>query len=88
MEPSAPPSLPPLADFVRVMAERLVSRPEALRITEVPDSGALVIELSAAPEDMGRLIGFRGRTVASMENLLAAAAALRGQRCSLEINEN
>jgi predicted RNA-binding protein YlqC (UPF0109 family) len=80
-------SLPPLADMVRLMAENLVTRPEAVRLAEVPDGDMLVLELSAAPEDLGRLIGYRGRTVASMECLLAAAAERRGIRCSLEINE-
>jgi predicted RNA-binding protein YlqC (UPF0109 family) len=45
----------------------------------------IVLELSVAPDDMGRIIGKEGRVANAMRTLLRTSAAKDGKRVNLEI---
>jgi hypothetical protein len=47
----------------------------------------VTVELSVAPDDMGRLIGRQGRVANSLRLLLKVAAAKQGKQASLDILE-
>jgi predicted RNA-binding protein YlqC (UPF0109 family) len=47
----------------------------------------MVLELSVAPEDMGRIIGKEGRVANAMRTLIRASAARLDKRVTLEIIE-
>ena len=71
-------------DVVEVVAQALASRPADVRVTEFDRRGTTVVELSMAPGELGRAIGRQGRTAAAVRTLASAAAALDGQRVSVE----
>ena len=51
----------------------LVDDVDAVEIVEAEDpDGTLVYEVRVAPEDMGRLIGRRGRTAKAIRTIIAA----------------
>ncbi len=59
-------------DLVQYIAENLVNHPEEVRITRKEAGRSLVLELSVASGDMGRVIGRSGRVANSIRALLRA----------------
>jgi predicted RNA-binding protein YlqC (UPF0109 family) len=74
-----------LKELVVTFARFLVEDPDRVFVRERTDKGRLVLELSVAREDRGRVIGRGGRTAAALRTVLDAVAARRGQSCVLEI---
>lgn len=64
----------------------LVDNPDDLEITETEgDRGATVLEVSVHPDDMGKLIGKRGRIIRSIRTLARAAGQRDGQNIMVEV---
>jgi predicted RNA-binding protein YlqC (UPF0109 family) len=64
----------------------LVDNPDELEINEVEgERGATVLEVSVNPEDMGKLIGKRGRIIRSIRTLARAAGQSEGQNIVVEV---
>jgi hypothetical protein len=76
-----------LKDLVDYLAKSLVDKPDKVSVTEVARDGALIYELRVAKEDIGKVIGKKGRTAQSIRTLLAAAGTKLGKRTTLEIIE-
>ncbi|MDM8518859.1 KH domain-containing protein [Anaerolineales bacterium HSG6] len=74
-----------LKDLTQNMARAVVSEPDEVKVEEVEGSSMVVIELSVASIDMGRIIGKEGRVANAMRTLLRTSAAKDGKRVSLEI---
>jgi len=71
-------------DVVEVVARALAASPEEVHVTEVDRRGTTLVELSMAPGELGRVIGRQGRTAAAVRTLASTAAAIDGQRVSVE----
>ena len=71
-------------DVVEVVARALAASPEEVVVTEVDRRGTTLVELSMAPGELGRVIGRQGRTAAAVRTLASTAAAIDGQRVSVE----
>ena len=69
------------------VSKALVDHPDEVEVEAIQEGGTLVLELSVAESDMGRIIGRAGRTAKALRALLSASAFRSGQRCSLEILE-
>jgi predicted RNA-binding protein YlqC (UPF0109 family) len=74
-----------MRDLLLAYARALVERPGRVSVEERAAEGDLLLELSVAPEDRGRVIGRRGRTAEALRTVLSAVARRRGTRCELEI---
>ena len=74
-----------MKELVEFMAKALVDNPAQVEVTEIAGSDTLVIELKAAKEDMGKIIGKKGRNAQAMRTLLNAASAKLKKRVVLEI---
>ena len=77
----------PGAQLVEYLARRLVESPDAVRVDEVEEDGALVIQLRVASEDLGRVIGRGGRIARALRTLARAGGAHGDRRVLLEILE-
>jgi predicted RNA-binding protein YlqC (UPF0109 family) len=73
--------------LVQEVAKTLVDCPDEVQVDAVPEGELLVLELTVAETDMGRVIGKSGRTARALRALLSAAAAKANKHCSLEILE-
>jgi predicted RNA-binding protein YlqC (UPF0109 family) len=63
--------------LVEYLGPWLLDEPDEMEINEAEgDRGAIVLEISVAPDDMGKIIGKRGRIIRSIRALARAA----GQR--------
>lgn len=71
--------------LVEYIAKALVHDPDAVVVREIEGRSATVYELSVAADDMGRVIGKRGRVANAMRTVLRVAAIREGRRITLEI---
>lgn len=77
-----------MKELIEFIAKSLVENPDAVTVNEeLDEEGAVLIKLSAAQEDMGRIIGKQGRTAKAMRTLLNAKATREDKRASLQIME-
>lgn len=76
-----------MGELLADIARRLVDRPDAVRVEELPDGDALVLRLHVAPEDVGKVIGRGGRVARSLRAILRAGSVRAGRRLVLEIAE-
>ncbi len=78
-----------MKELIHHIATSLVDHPEAVQVNEKEQEDLLLVELTVAKEDLGKVIGKQGRTARAMRSLLAAVAAGRdgNQRTRLEIME-
>jgi predicted RNA-binding protein YlqC (UPF0109 family) len=74
-------------DVVEVVAKSLAGRPDAVEVTEFERRGQLVIELTMAPGELGRVIGRQGRTAAAVRTLAAATGDLEGRRVVVDFRD-
>lgn len=75
------------ADLVEYLARQLVEEPDAVRVEEVEEDGALVLRLHVAEADLGRVIGRHGRIARALRALVRAGGAKADRRVLLEIVE-
>ncbi|MGF1504631.1 MAG: KH domain-containing protein [Chloroflexi bacterium] len=74
-----------MKELVEYIAKSLVDDPEKVVVREIEGSNSVILELSVAPDDMGRVIGRNGRVANAMRTLLKVMAAKQGKRVNLEI---
>ncbi len=67
------------------MVAALVEHPDAVVIEEVEDDQGVVLELTVHPDDVGKVIGKRGRTAKALRTLVRAAGALDDEDVTVEI---
>lgn len=73
-------------DFVDYVVRKLVDKPDSVQLTqEEKEANKVVFELKVDPEDVGKVIGRKGRTANAIRTLLSAVAAREGKRAILEI---
>lgn len=75
-----------MKELLEVIAKALVSSPDDVRVTErTEEDGTIVLELSVAPEDMGKVIGKKGRIAKSIRTVVKTAAARKDQKVFVDI---
>ena len=72
---------------VEAVARGLADKPDAVRVSEREARGQVVIELTMAPGDMGRVIGRQGRTAQAVRTLANAAAEMDGTKVSVDFRD-
>ncbi|ACN13221.1 putative RNA-binding protein (KH-type 1 domain protein) [Desulforapulum autotrophicum HRM2] len=76
-----------MKELILLIAKALVDNPDQVVVQEFAAQQTLVLELSVAKEDLGKIIGKKGRTVTAMRTILSCASAKRKKRAILEIVE-
>jgi predicted RNA-binding protein YlqC (UPF0109 family) len=74
-------------DVVEVIARALATRPEAVTVTEYERRGEIIVELTMAPGELGRVIGRQGRTANAVRALAATAMAGEGKSVNVDFND-
>jgi uncharacterized protein len=77
----------PLRAVVETVVRALVDKPDSVRVNETERRGMTVLELTTAPNDMGKIIGRQGRTAAALRTLVALTAEKHGKRAQLDIRD-
>jgi hypothetical protein len=74
-------------DLVELIAKALVDAPDQVQVAQIDGEQTTVLELRVAAEDLGKVIGKRGRTARAVRTLLGAAGMKQKKRFVLEILE-
>jgi predicted RNA-binding protein YlqC (UPF0109 family) len=74
-----------MAELLEWIARRLVDEPDAVRVETEERDDAVVFHLHVAPDDVGKVIGRRGRLARALRSLVRAAGARADRRFLLEI---
>jgi uncharacterized protein len=73
------------AELMENMARALVDRPEEVTVQELKGISTSVIELRVAKDDVGKIIGKKGRNADALRTILGAAAMKERKTYVLEI---
>ena len=75
-----------MKEMLEDIVSSIVTKPSEIKINEkTGESGVVILELSVAPEDMGKVIGRRGKVANSIRTLIKAAASKADRRVIIEI---
>ena len=69
------------------LARELVEDVEAIDVTASESRGETTLLIHASPQDLGRLIGRRGRVIQAVRQVARAAGAADGARINVEVAE-
>ncbi len=75
-----------MQDVIEYIAQSLVENPDQVQIESHRVGGTLYVDVTAAPDDVGRLIGRKGRTAQAIRLVAKAAAARQGLRIVVDID--
>ena len=67
------------------LASQIVDDPSAIHVDVEHGRGSLTLRLHVAPDDMGKVIGKRGRVAQSIRTLVRAAGAREGIGVNVDI---
>jgi len=77
-----------MGELLAYLARALVDEPDKVRVEEFEeDDGSLVLELSVADDDYGKVIGRGGRTAQALRAIVKAAAVKDNRRVLVDIVE-
>ncbi len=75
-----------MKDLLEILAKNLVDCPEQVSVSErVDDDGTVVLELSVAEQDMGKVIGKQGRIAKAIRTVVKAAAIHEDKKVAVKI---
>ena len=76
-----------MKELVEVIVKALVDNPDKVRATQLDGEQSSIIELTVAPEDLGKVIGKQGRNAQAIRIIIGAAGMKLKKRVNLEILE-
>lgn len=74
-----------MKELIEVLARALVDNPEQIEVREIEGEKSVILELKVAEEDMGKVIGKKGRIAKAIRTVVKASAAREGKRVVVEI---
>jgi predicted RNA-binding protein YlqC (UPF0109 family) len=75
----------PMKDLVAHIARELVDKPEEVSVAEVEGNQTSVLELKVAKDDIGKVIGKKGRIAHAIRTIVSSVSAKDKKRTVLEI---
>lgn len=73
--------------FVEMIVKEIVDNPDKVKTERKVDEMGVLIELTVAPDDMGKIIGKEGKTAKSIRTLLRVLGAKERARVNMKIIE-
>ena len=81
--------MPDYVDLVDIIVRRLVTKPDDVKVAEDrSDSGAILITIRVAQEDIGRVIGKKGSTINAIRHVAKAASIKSGDKVDVDVEED
>jgi uncharacterized protein len=74
-------------EVLEYIARALVDDPDAVEVTAVEGERSLILQLRVAPDDMGKVIGKKGRIARAIRSVVRAAGTRQGVSTLVEIVE-
>lgn len=76
-----------MRELLTFVAQSLVDRPDQVVVRETEGPEAVILELSVAEEDMGKVIGKQGRIAKAIRTVVSAATAKNSKPVFVEIHK-
>lgn len=73
--------------LIEYVATSLVEDPKSVKVKEAKKENYVVMELSVAAADLGKVIGKNGQTARAIRTIVNAAASKAGEKVIFEIKE-
>jgi predicted RNA-binding protein YlqC (UPF0109 family) len=74
-----------LAGFVEYVAKALVDAPDEVHVTREDREDGFALKIDCRREDIGKIVGKRGKTIMAIRSLVSGAAGRMHQRVSVEV---
>ena len=74
-----------MKELLEVIAKGLVDEPDSVSVKETINNGEVLLELSVANDDMGKVIGKHGRIARAIRAVLKASAIIQNKKVIVEI---
>jgi predicted RNA-binding protein YlqC (UPF0109 family) len=72
-------------ELVEYIVRSIVDDPSQVQVTETEAEGMVLYEIRVAPEEVGRVIGRKGRVINAIRAIMRAAAGRYRKRVNLEV---
>lgn len=76
-----------MQELIEYIVKALVDNKEAISITQKENADSYEVQIKVAPEDMGKIIGKKGRIAKAIRSVAKAASSLEGKKSYIEIVE-
>ena len=76
-----------MEELVRFIAKNLVDEPDSVQVESREEGDTVVISLSVAPNDMGKVIGRQGRIAKAIRTVVKAASVREDKKYMVDIVE-
>jgi len=76
-----------MEELVRFIAKNLVDAPDEVTVESREEGDTVVISLSVAPDDMGKVIGRQGRIAKAIRTVVKAASVREDKKYMVDIVE-
>ena len=76
-----------MKELVELIAKALVDNPDKVQVSQLDGEQSSIIELKVDPEDIGKVIGKKGRNAQAIRIIVSAAGMKLKKRFNLEIIE-
>ena len=74
-----------MKDLLEFLARSLVDNPDEVRVEEIESAEGVVLRLSVAKDDVGKVIGKQGRIARALRTVVKASAVRDGRQATVEI---
>lgn len=74
-----------MKELVEVIASALVDSPDDVVVTETVDENQILLSLTVAPDDMGKVIGKQGRIAKAIRTVVRAAGSKSDKKIMVDI---
>ncbi len=76
-----------MKNLLAEIAKQLVDYPDQVRVNEIDGDHTLVLELSVAKGDIGKIIGKKGQNIGAIRTVMNAASGKLHKRIIVEVLE-
>jgi hypothetical protein len=77
----------PVKELIEILAKALVDQSDRVLVTQSETDKSVHLQLTVAPEDMGKVIGKQGKIANAIRTLVKAAAVKDGRRVHMDIDQ-
>jgi hypothetical protein len=77
-----------LKEVAEYIITKIVDNPDEVVVNEVNAGGRTILKVSANPDDMGKIIGKKGKNIDALRTLMKAIGAKNEKGCSVDLIED
>jgi len=76
-----------MKNLLAEIARQIVDYPEQVKVKEIDGGHTMVLELSVAKQDIGKVIGKQGRNIGAIRTIMNAVSGKINKRIIVEVLE-